>query len=122
MKKEAEFERELQYVAQSLGCRYIKIPDTRMLNKYNRSQNREQKRPFDGILVMPGGNICVECKINYNKLLPHQERHMQEISYLNGCFVVLRKKFYKKSVEYVAETAVKSRQFGTLRELIEYLK
>jgi hypothetical protein len=121
MKQEAEFERELQYVAQTLGCRYIKIPDTRMLNQYNRSQNREQKRPFDGILVTPKGNICVECKINYNQLLTHQERFRNEIAQINGKFIVLRKKFYKNSVEYSAETVSQSVQYDNLRDLLKFV-
>jgi hypothetical protein len=92
-----------------------------MINKDNRSQNREQKRPFDGILVTPKGNICVECKINYNQLLTHQERFRNEIAQINGKFIVLRKKFYKNSVEYVVETMTESRQYPELRDLLMFL-
>lgn len=121
MKTEAEFEKEIQFVAQSLGCRYAKIPDTKMINKYNRSQNREEKRPCDGILITPKGNILVECKVNHNKLLTHQERFRDAVCKINGQFVILRKKFYKNKVDYMAETLNHSVQYNNMRDILKFV-
>jgi hypothetical protein len=92
-----------------------------MLNQYNRSQNREEKRPCDGIFVTPKGNILVECKVNHNKLMTHQERFMDTVTKINGKFVILRKKFYGNRVEYVAETVSQSVQYDNARDMLIFV-
>ncbi len=101
--KERAFEKNLKKVASLFGMLYYKIPDTKMLNAYNRNRNKEDKRPFDGILITPKQNYCIECKVNYGKLSDHQKINQFLINNKNGSFYVLRKKFLKNGVFYTIE-------------------
>lgn len=100
---EANFEQEIQILARKYKSMYIKIPDTKMLNKSNRQFNREHKRPFDGLLITPKGNYCVEFKIDNRKLSPHQADYKKLINMVNGSFFVFRMKRLKKKVIYSIE-------------------
>ena len=102
-KPEAQFEKDLFDTAMIMGCCYIKIPDTNMINRNNRHQNRELKRPFDGILITPDQNFCIECKINSNSLIRHQESNQNLINFINNSFFVFRKRIRKNSVAYQIE-------------------
>jgi len=116
---EAEFEKQLTRIAPLYGCRYFKIPDTKMINKNNRKSNREQKRPFDGILVTESGNYCIECKVDSNTLKPHQKVNLDDINKINGRGFVLRVRNGKQRV-YVIECNGKTLvEFGTIDELIK---
>jgi len=100
IKHEAIFEKELGQVAPIFGCAYFKIPDTKMINKFNRHRNREDKRPFDSILITPKGNYCIECKVNYNKLSEHQQKNQLTVNNINSSFYVLRKNVNTKQIIY----------------------
>jgi hypothetical protein len=90
-KPEEQFKKDLAQVMAFKGVTYINIPDTKMLNKHNRALNREEKRPFDGLLIGSNGILCIEFKFGYNNLELHQEATGKEIEHLNGMYVVLRK-------------------------------
>ena len=100
MKPEAQFEKELATIAPHFNCRYIKIPDTKMINKSNRKTHREDKRPFDGVLITRSGNACIECKINRINLEEHQALNEIMINKINDSFFRLVKRIRKKSVAY----------------------
>ena len=102
-KPEASFENDLTRLAPFFGCEYEKIPDTKMINRYNRDMNREKKRPFDGVLVTPNGNFCIEAKVNSNKLMIHQEIIQDEINKVNKSYFVLRKRIGKRRINYQVE-------------------
>ncbi len=101
--KESYFEKNIKKIAPLFGMLYYKIPDTKMLNAYNRNKNKEDKRPFDGILITSKQNYCIECKVNYGKLLDHQKINQLLINNKNGSFYVLRKKILKNGVFYTIE-------------------
>jgi len=124
MKPEAQFEHDLSNIAYYFGCYYVKIPDTRMINKQNRHRNREEKRPFDGILITPNRNFCIECKINSGKLLEHQKRNESIINEKNGSFYVLRKRIRKDSSRIQIEQPEKNVVFETenIEEIFTYFK
>jgi len=103
MKPEAKLEKELSDIAGYFGCAYIKIPDTKMINAKNRHIHKEEKRPFDGILVTPNNNFCIECKINSGKLLPHQENNGRLIDNINQSFYIIRKRIRKYDEIYTIE-------------------
>ena len=103
MKKETAFETELAIACNTLGWTYIKIPDTKMINKQNRHLNREQKRPFDAIISTEAGLVAIECKIDYNKLKEHQFLYGQTIHEHSGMFYVLRKVERAGYMAYIIE-------------------
>lgn len=122
MKPEKEFEKDLKKIAPLFGCLYLKIPDTKMLNANNRYRNREEKRPFDAVLVTPAGNFCIECKVNYNGLKPHQKTTQDKINSINNSFFVFRKIFRKKGIVYRIEQPEKNVIFemGKIEDLIDF--
>ena len=101
---ESNFEQEIQILARKYKSMYIKIPDTQMITEKNRKSHGEQKRPFDGVLVTPKGNFCIECKMDNGKLSPHQADYQKLINMANGSFFVFRKKRLKNRVDYSIET------------------
>lgn len=103
MKRETAFETELALACNTLGWTYIKIPDTKMINKQNRHLNREQKRPFDAIISTEAGLVAIECKIDYNKLKDHQFYYGQTIHEDSGMFFVLRKVDRQAYTAYIIE-------------------
>lgn len=103
MKQEAIFEKELLYLCPTLGWRYIKIPDAKMITAKNRNKVREEKRPFDSIISTPEGLIAIECKYNYNKLEAHQYEIGEYITHSNGMFFVLRKVDRQTGTAYIIE-------------------
>lgn len=100
---EANFEQEIGILARKYKSMYIKLPDPQMLNKSNRQFNREHKRAFDGVLITPSGNYCIELKMDNRKLTPHQADYEKLINMVNGTFFVFRKKRLKKKVIYSIE-------------------
>jgi hypothetical protein len=122
MKHEQQFENDLEVTAMLLGCRYYKIPDTKMINKTNRYKHHEQKRPFDGVLCTRDGNFIIECKYGNGKLLPHQELNLSESYAINGKSFVLRKKQLKAGVVYTVETHEKEVIYKTecLEDLVGF--
>jgi len=113
MKPEAKFEHELTKIAPLFGCRYVKIPDSKSINRNNRYSHREEKRPFDAILITPNGNFCIECKINSGKLLTHQERNGQMINEINQSFYIIRKRIRTYETVYQVEQPEKNVIFET---------
>ena len=122
MKHEQQFEKDLAQVAQLLGCFYAKIPDTKMLNAENRYRNREQKRPFDAVIITPNGNFCIEAKYMYGELKDHQKHTQSKINNINGSYYVLRKKMLKIGVVYTVEQPEKKMVFTTqkIEEIINF--
>ena len=108
MKNEMLFENSLRKNAPYFKCSYFKIPDTKMLNKFNRKFNKEEKRFCDGILITPQKNYCIECKYGNNSLKPHQKMNMEAINKINGSFFLLRKKSLKKGIFYFIEKPEKN--------------
>lgn len=122
MKPESQFEVNLAVVAPLCGCKYIKIPDTRMINQNNRKTHREDKRPFDAIICTPGWNWCVECKINYTKLKPHQKEMQDRINQINKRFLVLRQIFTKVSYYYRIESMFGTYKTTELKDIFKFCK
>lgn len=103
-KPEAKFESDLFKVASLLKCKYVKIPEvdkSQYLDK--RYLNKEAKRPFDAVLITKNGNFCIECKINSNQLMRHQEVNQIKINTINKSFFVFRKRINKLSIKYQIE-------------------
>jgi hypothetical protein len=85
---EKSFEMEFAFWAKISRMLYLKIPDPIMTqDKLNsmkrRGQSDEFQRPCDGILITKKGNYLIECKYNYNKLLPHQEYYQGKVNEIN---------------------------------------
>ena len=134
MKKEATFEQELQYEAKRYGCLFQKIPDVIPISKF--LPPRALKRPADGILGTPRGNIMVELKYGSNPLKGHQWRFLDEVRQINGLAYVLRKyeKYYtlEQIVPYDAAESIlhhggrktkqtkKIKKFNNISQLIEF--
>lgn len=95
MAREKTFENELMHVAALCKCAYIKIPDPIVTNKKTQDRKNymftEEKRPFDGILVTPSGNYCIECKYDYNPMLKHQKENLEMVDNINEMAYVLQK-------------------------------
>lgn len=76
-------------------CAYFKIPDPIVTAQKIKDRKNymmvEEKRPFDGILVTPVGNFCIECKFNYHPLSTHQKDNLALIDSINDTGYVLRK-------------------------------
>lgn len=94
---EKQFEKELERACAFLGFYYCKIPDAQGITARNRAKNRELKRPFDAVLIVPNGIYCVECKINSGKLSEHQRANEKRINEINGSFLIFRKRISKTS-------------------------
>lgn len=90
-------------------CRYIKIPDVSkkmmwLIRKNKRYDLQPRKRPFDAILITEHQTYCIEVKINYDKLKPHQKKERDRINEINpGSFIVFRKVFLKDKQEFRIE-------------------
>ena len=99
---ERDFEAELTRIASLYGCLYIKIPDfiNAPINKII-----AHKRPFDGVIITPLQNFCIECKINYGKQKEHQKLIGDKINSVNRSYFIVRKKIHAKTrdVEYRVE-------------------
>lgn len=121
MKPEQRFERNLQKLFEYQGCFYIKIPDTKMINRRNRKNHWEQKRPFDGILVTKYGNFAIECKYQYNKLESHQREYLRAIHLKNGKAFVFRKRELKANTYYTAEN-YRGQKFIETDNLRDFIK
>jgi len=115
---EADFEKNLALVAPLCNCYYIKIPDVIPL----KGKITAHKRPFDGVITTPNWNWCVECKINYPKLKPHQKAWQDKINAINGKFIVLRKIFTKGSFYYRIESNFGTWQTTELKDIFEFCK
>jgi len=127
MKHEQKFEKDLERIAPLFGCLYIKIPDFIPLKRYG--DIIAHRRPFDAVLFMPyrdkfyGGNtFCIECKIDNNKLKPHQKVTQDKICEVNKSYYILRKKFLKKGVVYRIEQPEKNVLWETnkIEKIIEF--
>jgi len=126
MKPEEQFEKVLTEYTPLFNCEYIKIPDP-IKAKGNMIKTRKgytmiaEKRPFDGILVTPNFNWCIECKYNYNPLKKHQKDYKKKVERVNEGYLVLRKKENKKTV-YRVEWLGKKQDFEGIPEMIEFIK
>jgi len=124
MKPEQQFESDLFKVAKIFNCRYIKIPDVAQSNFKERGfVNKESKRPFDSLLITPRFNFCIECKINSNVLLAHQELNQKRINLINKSFYVIRKRIRKTSIMYqIEQDHEKIFESKNLEDIILYFK
>ena len=125
---EKNFEMEFAFWAKISRMLYLKIPDPIMTqDKLNsmkrRGQSDEFQRPCDGILITKKGNYLIECKYNYNKLLPHQNYYQTEVNKINHSYYVIRKINRKKAIIYRIECNNEI-VFETLfiDEIIEFFK
>jgi len=114
--REKTFENELMHVAALCKCAYIKIPDPIVTAKKTQDRKNfmftEEKRPFDGILVTPSGNYCIECKYEYNPMIKHQKENLELVERINGMSYVLQKLEKFDSTGY-RRISVKYRKKGT---------
>jgi hypothetical protein len=99
-KPEADFEKELERIAPLFGCQYIKILDTKSINKNNRKKHREVKRICDAIIMTRTANWFCECKMESAPLKTHQEDLRIRCYQYNGYFVTLRKQKRKSGWMY----------------------
>ncbi len=88
---------DLEKVAGIYNCNLIRIPDAQVtadaLERWKASPfKRPRRRPFDGLLVTPAGNLCLELKVNNDTQLDHQKVTGQVINAINGSYFVLHKK------------------------------
>ncbi len=121
--REKAFEKAIEKFAPFLKMRYFKIPDTHMINAQNRYQNREAKRPFDGVLVTKNGNALIECKFQNNKLMPHQLANKEATDKLNRTFFVLTEKINKtKGLHYVCQHLETKHEFKDLIETLRFVE
>ncbi len=97
-KQEMVFENELAKVSAICHGAYFKIPDAKitkeritLAKKCKNYGFNEYKRPFDGVLCLPNGNFCIECKYNYNTLEAHQKENLEKVGRINDMGYVLRK-------------------------------
>ena len=125
---EKSFETEFAFWAKISRMLYLKIPDPIMTkDKLNsmkrRGQSDELQRPCDGILITKRKNFLIECKYNYNKLLPHQNYYQTEVNKINHSYYVIRKINRKKAIIYRIECNNEI-VFETLfiDEIIEFFK
>lgn len=85
----------MAHIAAMCKCAYFKIPDPTVTAIKTADRKNfmmtERKRPFDGILVTPAGNYCIECKYNYTALADHQKLNLDRINEINDTGWVLRK-------------------------------
>ncbi len=122
MKPEQILERDLADAARYFGCLYIKIPDTHMINAKNRMRNREDKRPFDGILLTPTQNWCIECKIDYAPLKPHQDLTRKLINDFNQTYIIIRKIRRKSGTIYQCQHMEFKLEFKKIEGLLNWIK
>ena len=119
-KNEAEFERSITAYAPLFGCDYYKIPDVIPAKQMPKAH----RRPFDGILVVPQGNIAIECKYQYNTLEAHQRAALSAIEQINGMAYVLRYVVLKNRDEFRVERTDKTVIFATgqIEDIFHFLK
>ena len=119
-RNEAEFEKELFDSALNNGCYYHKIPDAKGINRFNRGSHREEKRPFDGVLVAPEWTLCIECKYNYGKLSDHQHANLERNNSINSySSYVVRYRNGKYMIEYEGKLI---HQSDNIDSMVRYLK
>lgn len=118
---EKDFERNIANVAVLMKCKYFKIPDTKMINKNNRGFHKEQKRPFDGILVTPNGIIIIEAKIGSVALKPHQLDNIELTNKIkpNSAYVVRKFDKYIR-IDYHNKGEVTKTKVNNEKELIDF--
>jgi hypothetical protein len=107
MKHEERFKAMLSVSLRKYRAFWVNIPDTKMITKENRSYHREDKRPFDGVIIAPNFVLCVELKYMYNGLKEHQLQMGRDIEDTNNMYVVLRMVENKQWTAYRAETTDK---------------
>ena len=118
MKKEAQFEKAFAKLAALKGEQYFKIPDPQMLTARNRYQNKEQKRPFDGVFVTKNGTWCLEFKVNYNQLSPHQKLNKMKVDSINGKFAVVTEIEKKSGTVYKLQIGDETTIYDNLSYMI----
>lgn len=95
-RKEKEFEQHFAIsVALQYHWEYFKIKD---VIPYSESSGlkgvpKSHKRPFDGMLAAPFGNIALEFKIDNGELKKHQWAALRKVRAINGLAFVLRYKW-----------------------------
>lgn len=105
---ERDFEKEFERICPLFKTRYYKIPDVLPIDKDGNVIKSGQihisrKLPFDGNLITPSQNYCLEFKYQNNQLADHQIKTMIEINKINMSYYVVRKKVLKKGTFYTIE-------------------
>lgn len=132
---EAQAEGTFGHYAPLKKCAYFKIPDAiktkdSLIRKENGTYTMvEDQRPFDGILVTPVGNFCIEWKYNKGKLKDHQEENLVKVKQINNMYYILRRTDKKNKagiiyeVGYTVEDINKNILFSTLNilEIFDYI-
>ena len=103
-----KLEKTLNKITPLFNCQYIKIPDVTkktmvMIRKYKRYDLKPKKRPFDAVLVTPNKTFCIEIKIDYDNLKPHQKNWNDKINKINNSFFVIRQKNLKAGKVFIVE-------------------
>lgn len=111
MKNEERFKGMLAIALKKHRATWVNIPDTKMINARNRHLNREDKRPFDGVIIAPMFVLCVELKFGYNQLEDHQKATGRAIEDTNNMYVVLRMVERPKHLSFRAENTDKETLF-----------
>lgn len=125
-KPEKAFEEEFGIYASMMGCQYVKIPDVimtkdRIALMRTRGSSDEIMRPFDGVLVTPDRNFCIELKFRTPKLRTHQDTWQSKINRVNNTFFVCLKKILKSGSSYsVIKCGAVVFKTDECRELIKY--
>lgn len=122
---ELTFVRSFLHAACLRGCHVEIIPDTNSINRTNRYNHRELKRPFDLVLICPGMTYCIEAKFGSNSQMRHQEVAEQRINRVNsqGYYVIRKRDYTRKPSKYSIEQNHKV-LFSTIKleEMIDYFK
>lgn len=127
MTPEKQFEKAFAFACNVAKCLYVKIPDAimtkaRLAHIRQTGRSDEPLKPFDGILITPNGNLCLEFKYQYGKLSPHQQDNREAINKINDSFVVVRLKVNTKGTVYFAEYPDHTNEFGKIADLVNHLK
>jgi len=81
--KETDFEKVFAHNAGYFNMRYYKITDQKYINAGNRRFHKEEKRPFDGVMVTDIKTYCIEFKIGSAAAKEHQIKNLCDINLIN---------------------------------------
>jgi hypothetical protein len=119
---EKEFEAYFARLCRLNKCIYFKIPDTKSINRANRKFHKEEKRPYDSVLVTPNKTYCIEAKIEGRALKPHQRANMIITNKINPhTGLVIRKYHNYVRLDVISENNTETMKFHDEQTIIKYL-
>ena len=121
-REESAFEKEFAFIANRFDMLYFKIPDPiyskdKIETMRNKGRSDEHKRPFDGVLITKGQNYCIEFKVGYKALSPHQIHNERKINQINISFLVIR----KLPKDYRVDWFGKQHKFDTIIDMCRWI-